>query len=101
VQKARDEALTDLVTADLESMVDIDAVVDQLLADHPEFVIVDEDRVRANFTDYPTRSWRSTAEPLVSQAIDAAGLVAAAREQIAEQLSESMNDDDNDAGERS
>ena len=101
VQKARDEALTDLVKTELARLVDVDAVVDQLLADHPEFVIVDEDRVRANFTDYPTRSWRSTAEQLVSQAIDAAGLVAAAREQIAEQLSESMNDDDNDAGERS
>lgn len=56
VQKARDEALTGLVTAELEGMVDIDAVVRQLIADHPDLADVDEDRVRETFTDQPTRS---------------------------------------------
>jgi len=101
VQEARDDALTDLVKTELARLVDVDAVVDQLLADRPELAIVDEDRVRANFTDHPTRSWRSAAEQLVSQDIDAVdGLVDAVREQIAEKLSASMNDDGDETDER-
>jgi hypothetical protein len=101
VQEARDDALTDLVKTELARLVDVDAVVDQLLADRPELAVVDEDRVRANFTDHPTRSWRSAAEQLVSQDIDAVdGLVDAVREQIAEKLSASMNDDGDETDER-
>ena len=56
VQKARDEALTDLVTAELARLVDIDAVVDQLVADRPELVVVDEDRIaRTSPTTRPDR----------------------------------------------
>jgi hypothetical protein len=95
VQKARDDALTGLVTAELERMVDIDAVVRQLIADHPDLAVVDEDGVRADFTDHPTRSWRSAAEQLVSQDIDAVdGLVDDVCAQLAEQLSASTNDAD-------
>jgi len=101
VQKARDDALTDLVKTELARLVDVDAVVDQLLAGRPELAVVDEDRVRANFTDHPTRSWRSAAEQLVSQDIDAVdGLVDDVREQIAEKLSASMNDDGDETDER-
>ena len=101
MQEARDDALTDLVKTELARLVDVDAVVDQLLADRPELAVVDEDRVRANFTDHPTRSWRSAAEQLVSQDIDAVdGLVDAVREQIAEKLSASMNDDGDETDER-
>ena len=101
MQEARDDALTDLVKTELARLVDVDAVVDQLLADRPELAVVDEDRVRANFTDQPTRSWRSAAEQLVSQDIDAVdGLVDAVREQIAEKLSASMNDDGDETDER-
>jgi len=101
VQEARGDALTDLVKTELARLVDVDAVVDQLLADRPELAVVDEDRVRANFTDHPTRSWRSAAEQLVSQDIDAVdGLVDAVREQIAERLSASMNDDGDETNER-
>ena len=50
---------------------------------------------RDTFTDDPTRSWRSSAEQLVDEDIDAAdGLADAVRAQLAEQLSASMNDDD-------
>ena len=101
MQEARGDALTDLVKTELARLVDVDAVVDQLLADRPELVVVDEDRVRANFTDHPTRSWRSAAEQLVSQDIDAVdGLVDAVREQIAEKLSASTNDDGDETDER-
>ena len=108
MQKARDDALTDLVKTELARLVDIDAVVRQLIADHLDLAVVDEDRVRANFTDHPTRSWRSAAEQLVSQDIDAVdglvdgvdGLVDAVREQIAEKLSASMNDDGDETDER-
>ena len=101
VQKARDEALTDLVTAELERMVDIDEVVRQLIADHPDLAVVDEARVRATFTDHPTRSWRSSAEQLVVEDIDAVdGLADAVCAQVAEQLSASTNDDDDETGER-
>ena len=102
VQKARDEALTDMVTAELERMVDIDAVVRQLIADHPDLAVVDEDRVRASFTDHPTRSWRSAAEQLVSEDIDAVdGLVDDVCAQLTEQVSASTNDGDSERGEES
>ena len=85
VRKVRDDALTDLVKAELARMVDIDAVVRQLIADHPDLADVDEARVRDTFTDHPTRSWRSSAEQLVHEDIDAAdGLADAVRAQLAE-----------------
>ena len=59
VQTVRDEALTELVWAEIADMVDIDAVVRQLVADHPDLADVDEARVRDTFTDHPTQSWRS------------------------------------------
>ena len=94
--------LTDLVTAELERMVDIDAVVRQLIADHLDLAVVDEDRVRANFTDHPTRSWRSAAEQLVSEDIDAVdGLVDDVCAQLTEQVSASTNDGDSKRGEES
>jgi hypothetical protein len=94
VQQVRDKALTDLVTAELERMVDVDAIVDRLLADRPELVAVDEDRVHANFTDHPIQSWRSAVEHLVDQDIDAADdIPETIRAQLAEQLRASSNDD--------
>ena len=68
-------------------MVDIDAVVRQLVADYPDLADVDEARIRDTFTDDPTQSWRSSAEQLVHEDIDAAdGLADAVRAQLAEQL---------------
>ena len=102
VQAARDEALTDLVTQELASMVDIDAVVRQLLADRPDLVDVDEARIRDTFTDNPTRSWRSSAGQLVAEDIDAVRrshrMLSA--QQVAEQLAASMNDDGDETDER-
>ena len=95
VQEVRDEALTELVWAELADMVDIDAVVRQLVADYPDLADVDEARVRDAFTDDPTRSWRSVAQQLVHEDIDAAdGLADAVRAQLAEQLA----DDDETGG---
>lgn len=100
VEEVRDGALTDLVALELERMVDIDAVVRQLVADYPDLVGVDEARIRGTFTDQPTRSWRSSAQQLVHEDIDAAdGLAESVRQQVAEQLAASMNDDDG-TGER-
>ena len=97
VQAARDEALTDLVTQELASMVDIDEVVRQLIADRPDLVDVDEARIRDTFTDNPTRSWRSSAGQLVAEDIDAAdGLTESVRQQVAEQLAASMRDGETD-----
>ena len=48
-------------------MVDIDAVVRRLVADHPDLADVDEARIRDTFTDDPTRSWRSSAQQLVNE----------------------------------
>jgi hypothetical protein len=99
VQQVRDKALTDLVTAELERMVDVDAVVEQLLADRPGLVVVDEDRVRADFADHPIRSWRSAVEQLVDEDIDAADdITETIRAQIAEQLAASDNGDTDEAG---
>ena len=91
----RDGALTELVTEEVAGMVDIDAVVHQLIADHPDLAGVDETRVRDTFTSDPTLSWRSAAQQLVQEDIDAAdGLTGAVREQLAEQLAASINDDE-------
>ena len=67
VRTVRDEALTELVWAEIADMVDIDAVVRQLVADHPDLADVDEARIRDTFTDDPTRSWRSSAQQLVNE----------------------------------
>ena len=74
-------------------MVDIDAVKRQLIADHPDLADVDEARIRDTFTDDPTRSWRSSAQQLVHEDIDATdGLADAVRAQLAEQLATSQDD---------
>jgi hypothetical protein len=100
VDEVRDEALTDLVARELERIVDINVVVRQLVTDYPDLADVDEARIRDTFTDNPTQSWRSSAEQLVAEDIDAIdGLADAVRAQLAEQLAASMNDDD-EMGER-
>ena len=82
-------------------MVDIDRVVRQLVADYPDLVDVDEARIRDTFTDNPTQSWRSSARQLVYEDIEAAdGLTESVRQQVAEQLAASMNDDDGEMGDR-
>ena len=68
-------------------MVDIDAVKRRLVADHPDLANVDEARVRDTFTAHRTRSWRSSAQQLVHEDIDATdGLADAVRTQLAEDL---------------
>ena len=87
VRTVRDEAITEMVWAEIAGMVDIDAVVRQLVADHPELADIDEARIRDTFTDDPTQSWRSSAQQLVNEDIDATpGLADAVRAQLAEQL---------------
>jgi hypothetical protein len=101
VQEVRDDALTDLVNTELARLVDIDEVVRQLIADRPDLVDVDEARIRDTFTDNPTLSWRSSAGQLVAEDIEAAdGLTESVRQQVAEQLAASMNDDEGETGER-
>ena len=83
----RDEALTEMVWAEIADMVDIDAVVRRLRADYPDLADVDEARIRDTFTDDPTRSWRSSAQHLVNEHIEAAdGLTDALRARLAENL---------------
>ena len=95
VQTVRDEALTELVATELSRMVDIDAVVRQLIADHPDLAGVDETRVRDTFASDPTLSWRSAAQQLVQEDIDAAdGLTGAVRAHLVEQLAASTDDDE-------
>jgi hypothetical protein len=87
VRTVRDEALTEMVWAEIADMIDIDAVVAGLIADHPNLAEVDEERIRATFADEPTLSWRSSAQQLVSERIeDADGLTEMLRAQLAEQL---------------
>jgi hypothetical protein len=101
VQEVRDVALTQLVTRELIRMVDIGAVMRQLLADHPDLIDIDEGRIRDEFTEDPTLSWRSAAQQLVGEDIDAAdGLTDAVREQLAEQLRASSNGDTGETGDR-
>ena len=71
VRSVRDEALTEMVWAEIADMVDIDALVRRLIADHPDLADIDEARIRDTFTDDPTRSWRSSAQQLVNERIDA------------------------------
>lgn len=116
VEEVRDKTLTDLIQAEIERMIDIDAVKDQLIADHPGLVgVVDEARVREWFVKAKARddkkkakavedskaevdddlaaSWRSSAEQLVQEDIDATdGLADAVRAQLAEQLAASQDD---------
>ena len=101
VQVDRDAMLTDLVKQELLGMVDIDAVVSQLVADYPDLVDVDEARIRDTFTDSPTRSWRSSVRQLVHEDIEAAdGLTESVRQQVAEQLAASASrSDDDETGE--
>ncbi len=103
VQMDRDEMLTSLVKRELLGIVDIDAVVRQLVTDYPDLVDVDEARIRDTFTDNPTLSWRSSARQLVHEDIEAAdGLTESVRQQVAEQLAASTDhgDDDGEMGER-
>ena len=87
VRSVRDEALTEMVWAEIADMVDVDAVVRRLVADHPGLANVDEARIRDTFTDDPTPSWRSSAQHLVDEDIDATdGLADAARAHLVEQL---------------
>jgi len=87
VQTVRDEALTEMVWAEIADIVDVDAVVHRLVADHPDLADIDEARIRDTFTDDPTRSWRSSAQQLVNDDIDATpGLADALRARLAEQL---------------
>jgi hypothetical protein len=87
VEAARDDVLTKLVAAELGNIVDIDAVVNQLLVSHPGLVDVAESRVRDRFTDAPAESWRLAAKHLVNADIDAADrLTDIARTLLAEQL---------------
>jgi len=99
--EARDEALTDLVARELERLVDIDRVVRQLVADYPDLADVDEARIGDTFTDNPTQSWRSSAEQLVAEDIDAVdGITDAVRALLVKQLAASMNDDGDETDER-
>ena len=83
VGSVRDEALTELVADELVRMADIDAIVRQLLADHPDLGDdVDEAAVRDRFTDTPTSSWRAVAADLVSDAINAADLTGDVRDHL-------------------
>lgn len=54
---------------------------------NPDVHDVDEARIRDTFTDNPTRSWRSSAQHLVHEHIEASdGLTAALRARLAENL---------------
>jgi DNA topoisomerase VI subunit B len=87
VRSVRDKALTNLVWAEIADMFDIATVKRQLIADHPDLADVDEARIRDTFADDPTRSWRSSAQHLVNEDIDATpGLADAVRAHLAEQL---------------
>ena len=89
VQTVRDEELTQMVWAEIANMVDVDALVRRLIADHLDLADVDEARIRDTFTDDPTQSWRSSAQQLVSEHIAATdgiapGLADALRARLAE-----------------
>ena len=91
----RDEALTELVTEELAGMVDIDAVVRQLVADHPDLADVDESRVRDGFTSRDPWSWWAVTSQLVRGDISAVdGLADTARAHLVEQLAASTGDDE-------
>jgi DNA topoisomerase VI subunit B len=96
----RDAALNDLIHRELLSMINVDDVVDQLVADHPDLVDVQEAHVRAMLDDHPTMWWRSSVSGLVRANIDAADdIPETIRTQIADQLSASDNGDTDEADE--
>ena len=88
VHAVRDEALGDLVMAELERMgLDVGAVVRRLIVDNPDLATVDETRVRDGFTNAPTWSWRSLSQQFARDDVDAAdGLAEAAHALIIDQL---------------
>jgi hypothetical protein len=100
VRSVRDEAFNDLVMRELLRMVNVDDVVHQLIAEHPDLVNVRESHVRAMLEDYPTMWWKSSVSGLVRGDIDAADdLPESIRAQIAEQLRASDNADTDDMDE--
>ncbi|MCI4674786.1 ATP-binding protein [Candidatus Mycolicibacterium alkanivorans] len=93
VRAVRDETLTELVWAELAGMVDVDAVVRQLIDNHPELADAREARVRESFTGDPYQSWRSATEHLVRDDINAADdLDGSVRALLAEQLAAPAGD---------
>jgi hypothetical protein len=52
---------------------------DERPGQEPWLADVDEARIRATFTDDPTQSWRSSAQQLVHNDIDGAGLKPSSR----------------------
>lgn len=87
----RDEILADLVA----QVVDIDGVVHQVVASHPNLIGVHEERVRAGFTDAPAKSWRSVVEGLVLEDINAKiELEDTIRAHLLERLSALENDEE-------
>jgi DNA topoisomerase VI subunit B len=94
VYASRNDVLTDLVKRELLNMVNVDDVVHQLVADHPDLVDVRKSQIRAMLEDHPVMSWRMSVSGLVRASIDAADhLPETIRTQIAEQLRASNNDD--------
>ena len=71
VQTVRDDTLTELVAEVLGEIVDIGALVRQLLADYPNLAEVAESDVSDRFADHRTESWRAAAGELVHDDIDA------------------------------
>jgi DNA topoisomerase VI subunit B len=99
VRSDRDDALHDLVMRELLTMINVDDVVHQLVADRPDLVDVQEARVRGMLADHPALSWRSSVSGLVRADIDAADdLPETIRAQLAEQLRAPNNNDTDEAG---
>ena len=86
VDSAREDALTDMVTDEINRIVDTDALVHRLL-ENTQFADVAEQQVRERFGEHPAESWRKAAKQLVANDIDGTdGLVAEIRALLIERL---------------
>jgi hypothetical protein len=85
-ETVRDEALTALVNSELAELIDIDAIVEQLIEDNPDLGAVDEPAVRGRFTEHPAESWRHAGARIVTDNIAGADLADRARELLQQQM---------------
>jgi hypothetical protein len=87
VVSVRDGALTELVTDELLNIIDVGALVRQLITDNPGLADITETQVRDRFTNQPAESWRAGVDELVHDTIDTIdGFPDQIRDLLAQQL---------------
>ena len=86
VTDQQDVKLRELVADEIRRMFDIPALIGDVLDNHPDLVDIDAARVRGDFEQDDTQSWRAVVRKFVDADIDAADLGDEIREALTSQL---------------